>query len=798
LPLEETLAIGASIASALSAVHRAGLVHRDVKPANIVDSGGVAKLIDFGIAWEELAPQGTLGVLVDDLPLEVSPEEKREIRGAETLRPAHLKLTETGSRSQPRVLSGTVGYIDPATYSSGAIATARSDLYALGVVLFECITGKHPASLSARAGTGLRQEVLDGTERPVSLASVASGLPKAFTDLVDRMLAPSPLDRPPSADWIAVELERIAAETSGRRRELPPEEVGPFRGLGRFEGEDRDVYFGRSSEIAATLELLRTVGLVALVGTSGSGKSSLARAGVLPRVQDGALGRGVEAWDVVIASPGADPKGSILAGIAELPDAPRPAEGADAWEPTALVAALAARAQTSRRGFLLFVDQLEELVTITPETGSASRAWTAELLAALCRETLSGVRGLVTLRRDLLDPLLGVTGLGKALVRGTQIVEPMSDGTWSEVVRHALSVYGYRLEDEALSAELDEELRGTAEAMPLVMFALTELWNKRDKERKLVTREGLRAIGGVRGSLERHADRTVAELARADARGEARARDVLLRLTTAKGTRAVVDERAILREDPGARPMLVGLQAARLVVATPEGLTLAHDSLLERWSRLRAWLAEVREERLCVEELEADAARWRSDPDGVAPWGKRKLSRADGLLTSGASLSEDARAYLAAGRRAERQRRVARGAVVAALAIAGAASVLTYVRSVRAREVAAVERAELERGKAAAEESRRIELEQAQADLDDRQRRIDALVAELADAKDPKAVQDVQRRMLEAQESAHAEQRRISAIPKRADGGPTIHTAASSSPPTEPKPVGPKIQREDP
>jgi serine/threonine protein kinase len=271
LDLGETLALGASIASALSTVHRAGLVHRDVKPANIVDSSGTYKLIDFGIAWEETNEPRIVPVLVDDLPLEISSDEKSNIPGAVTFHEEVSRHTTGGSpRSGPRLHTGTPGYVDPACMRFGEPTTFASDIYALGVVLFECVTGRHPAAIAAGDGEGLRYQVLTGQERAPHLSTLIGDIPGSFAKLVATMLDPDPRARPRSADWIAVELERIHGEVRGAERDLPPESVGPFRGLGRFEQEDRDLYFGRSSEIAAGLELLRANGLVSLVGLSGS------------------------------------------------------------------------------------------------------------------------------------------------------------------------------------------------------------------------------------------------------------------------------------------------------------------------------------------------------------------------------------------------------------------------------------------------------------------------------------------------------------------------------------------------
>jgi len=130
----------------------------------------------------------------------------------------------------------------------------------------------------------VRADVLDGRAPAPPVATLASATPASLAELVDALLSPTRAGRPSSAEWVAIRLEQIRRELGGSSRRLPPDHVGPFRGLGRFEAVDRDVYFGRSSEVAAALETLRGRGLVALLGPSGSGKSSLARAGVLPAV----------------------------------------------------------------------------------------------------------------------------------------------------------------------------------------------------------------------------------------------------------------------------------------------------------------------------------------------------------------------------------------------------------------------------------------------------------------------------------------------------------------------------------
>ena len=798
LTLEETLLLGISIASALAAVHRAGLVHRDVKPANIIDAAGVYKLIDFGIAWiegDEAQPAVDPVVLLDDLPVQVPKEVRKGLMGAKTM-PLSFGRGSGRSGSQYRQASGgTVGYLDPMTLQ-GAPWLPASDLYALGIVLFECIVGKHPAAVAAASGEGLKPEVLEGTVPAPRLRDVAPHVPAPLAELVDSLLQADRSARPDSAEWVAIELERILGDQVGTKRDLPPERVGPFRGLGRFEAEDRDVYFGRSSEVAATIQQLRTHGVVALVGPSGSGKSSLARAGVLPRVAEGVVARWPKKWTSIITAPGRDARASMVTACSALdPDFSSLADAV----PARFAEALGAYAKLHEQGVVILIDQLEELVTVSSE---ASRYWLGELLAIVGQAPLPGVRVLVTARRDLLDPLLAMPRLGKVLARGSLFVEPMTDAAMFDVAERGLEAYGYAFEDEALGAEIANELKGTADAMPLVQFALGELWLKRDSGSKCIPRSGLRAVGGIAGALERHADATIHDLAVAAPGCEPLVRDMLLRLTTPQGTRKALRLADLTGGSPAVaelqRRILDRLEKARLVVRGPEEVALAHETLLTHWRRLRGWVEEAREERELAEELEADAERWSSEPEGVAPWRKRRLMQALALSTSTrVSLSERARRFLAAGRRAERRARtfaVAASVVAVSLVAVG---VVGYTATLRAEERSARERAVFEQSKADIERQKRVELERAQDDLSQRQKTIDELMEKLAVSQDAESIRELTRQMADAQGQAHAAERRVRAAmrtqPSTTPASTTVPTPAKAEPAP---PVRPKYQDE--
>jgi energy-coupling factor transporter ATP-binding protein EcfA2 len=645
LAVELVQKVGVAVASALGAVHAAGLVHRDIKPANVIDAGGLFKLIDFGLAEPHRAPTAAprAAVILDDLPLELS--------------------VDPGPAGG---VAGTMGYIDPRLLGDGVRADAASDLYALGATLFECLSGRLPAA--AGPGAGLDRAVLIGEAAPPSLGAVRAGLPPRLVSLVDALLAPDPARRP-SAQRVLLDLESLGRHARGAGA-LLPEEPGPFRGLGRYEEADHEIYLGRSAEQTATLDRLRQRGLVALVGPSGSGKSSLARAGVLPAVLGGALGGWPARWQSLVVSPGKDPRAALAEALAPL------LPGAAALAPAALVEALSARVDAREEGLLIVVDQLEELATLA---AAPARLWAAELLGLLGAQATPGLRVLVTLRQDLLpallDPAVAPGPLRESLARGLVLLAPLSPGRWGEVIDELLSMYGYRFATPALRAEVVAEL---GRSMPLEQFALAELWRRRDREQRLITRQGLDAVGGVGGALAGHAEQTLRGL-QAGRGAVDLARRVLLALVTPQGTRQPrpAADLARLGERSEVEAVVEALRRARLLIDEDAGVTLAHEALLERWPRLRGWVEESRAERALAAALERSAEGWQQarEHDDLL-WRGPRLAEA---LALAAPLSPVAQAFVTASRRATGRRRRARGARAATLALAGALGLRGYL-----------------------------------------------------------------------------------------------------------------------
>ena len=678
LPLPEVLAIGSAVASALAAVHAAGLVHRDVKPDNVIDAGGVHKLIDFGIATRRrsgpagslsglpalptsvsglVAPQSSRPMLPNDADTDLVEErqERTLVLGApqtQLLGNPAMAATSTVEDPLGNVLAGTMGYIDPACLATGAPPDPSSDLYALGAMLYELVSQRLPAS-PGRNSTEIKHSVVYGVEPAPSLREIAPDVPEEVARLIDSLVDPDRNRRPRHAEAVAAEIDRLRRGI-GRPRVLPPE--GPFRGLDAFDERHRDVFFGRASDLAIALESLRGRSVLALIGPSGSGKSSLALAGVVPAVVEGELGGWPRHFEPVKLRPGRFPRMAVDEAFAPLFG-----RGLAGVAPDVFLATLASRVEASEKGIVLYVDALEELVTVSDPR---ERDWFADVLATIARSPSPGVRVVVTARRDFLDGLLALPALGAVLARSVQLVAPLGGRAFVEALEERLAAYGFALEDPSMFDELSRELATAPEAMPLFEFALARLWNERDPQTRRLGRAALARIGGISGALEQHAEGTLRGLvAQRGPAAEPATRAVLVALTTASGTRVRRSLDEIAGEVGGDRALVEAVlgtfEQARLVVVEEGRYTLAHETLLQRWPRLHAWVVAVRREREALEETERAAGRWKDGKeDASLLYRGRPLRDAQDLLrTPGMRLSANAGKFVQASQKNESRSR---------------------------------------------------------------------------------------------------------------------------------------------
>jgi serine/threonine protein kinase/formylglycine-generating enzyme required for sulfatase activity len=656
----QVLDIALDLARGLAAAHRRGVLHRDVKPANaILTEEGRAKLLDFGLA-----------TIMDGDPL----EEIATAPGAPD--PAAGEVTSSISDAGQHLV-GTPLYMAPEVWR-GERATRQSDLYSLGVLLYELLTGVSPygdvtlAALSDAVQKGAIPRIGDRT----------SGVEPALAAIVDRLVALDPGDRYGSADALLVALEERAAPPSHGRHS----DDNPYRGLAVFESAHAPLFFGRRGEIREVVERVRADPFVVVGGDSGTGKSSLCRAGVLPWLADN------DGWSCVEVVPGRHPVQALAAALAPWTGGDEAAlTGLLRDSPDAVARAIRRHAVAGERPpaaspapprrLLLFVDQLEELLTLA-EPDEARVIATA--LAGLAVRSPS-VRVLTTARSDFLSRLAMLPGLGDELARGLYFLRPLAGEHIREVIVRPAAARGVTFESEALVETLVAQTDHSPGGLPLLQFTLAELWDARDVHAQVIRAVSLTALGGVTGALTRHADQLLAGL-RVSERDAVRR--ILLRLVTIEGTRTRRSKVELLTQGTDGdarRAALEVLVRGRVVVANNAqdgAYEIAHEALLTSWSTLQGWRQRDAVNQAIRERVEQAAESWeRMGRAHDLLWKQRQLAETRALDPAGLTPREAA--FLAAAGKAIRWRRVLGASTVAAVLV-GAVAVGLAIRS-RAR-----------------------------------------------------------------------------------------------------------------
>lgn len=695
--LETTAQLLDQVTSALALAHRNDVIHRDLKPANILlDDDGNAYLSDFGIA--------------------------KDIRDS--------ARSQTGSD----IILGSPDYLAPEQARSDPV-DARTDIYSLGVVLYEMLTGQHPFPNKTSVErmyhhlndplppiTTLADDTQDGVNAIIQKATAknpahryanvleiaadfrqetALGLARAGESLVEQLtlreqeilqfvvegcsnreIAQKLFVTVGTVKWHIWQLYRklhvrSRVQAIARARELNllvpditdelaatevtfvplPSPENPYKGLRAFQAVDARDFFGREKSVqrlvARLAERNQFARFLAIVGPSGSGKSSVVKAGLIPALWRGDL-PGSDRWFVIEMVPGSRPLDELEVALTRV--AANQADHLRAHlerDEHGLLRAAGLILPDDGTELVIIIDQFEEIFTLVADENA--RAHFLKLIHATVTDAHSRVRVVITLRADFYDRPLHYPEFGELVRTRMETVLPLSADELEAAVTRPAERVGVSFEP-GLVATIASEMHYQPGALPLLQYALTELFEQR--EDRTLTHAAYDLLGGAVGALTKRAEDVFTEQ---DEAGRDAIRQMFLRLVTydedseESKRRVARSELLALAVDDDIMDDIIDTYAAyRLLTLDHDPATrkptveIGHEAILREWDRLRTWLDDnrydIRQQRL----LAAAVNEWLSagKDSSYLLHGSRLEQFAGWAADTGLALTRDERDYL--------------------------------------------------------------------------------------------------------------------------------------------------------
>lgn len=612
MPLADAAHFISQIASALDYAHKRGIIHRDVKPPNILlDEHDRAVLSDFGIAKILEENDG---------------------------------LTGTG------ISVGTPDYMSP-EQASGDPLDGRCDQYSLGVVAYEMIAGVKPFS-----GETPISVVLGHINKPLpDPRQFNPNIKPEVIAVLEKVLAKKPENRFANCiefarafEWAISYQGQDETTASVNQTNLPrktykidsPPPPCPYQGLAAFHSENAQFFYGRDAVTNRLIEMARVKPLVAVVGPSGSGKSSVVFAGLIPQLQ-------AQSPRLIVSfRPGDRPYRSLASAIIphlleNLNEIDRLLEinklASALWEHQITLPQLIIRLLQKYRTpqnmlrVALVIDQFEEVFTLCQDSQERQQ-FIDEVLSAVWANLPNhrpDFNVVLTLRADFFGYALSYRPLADVLQDADFKLGPMNRTELQAAIEQPALKQGVEIEDGLVERILDA-VGDEPGDLPLLEFALTRMWDKQSY-RKL-THAAYEEIGGIEDALTKHADEVFERLSETEQKVAQRIFVQMVRPgegtedTRRVATRSEIGEEnwSLVRELADARLVVSGHNEAK----NEDTVEVIHEALIRRWQRLRDWMAADREFRMWQERLRVTVRQWET------------IKRDDGGLLRGVALAE--------------------------------------------------------------------------------------------------------------------------------------------------------------
>ncbi len=592
------------ICSALMIAHQANVIHRDIKPDNILlDEDKNAYLADFGIA-------------------------------------KNISLLDTDPNASGQLI-GSPAYFAPEQIR-GMPLSPQTDIYSLGILTYELLAGKHPFEGTPPQGMIYKHVA----ETLTALSEVRPGLPRGLDEVLNRATAKKSRERYSDAltfaqafrqaasagqaypiadsDTLLIDREDIEEmrETTPLMGTPIPPPTNPYKGLRAFQQADAPDFFGREAliqRLVARLDVSQTgTRFLAVVGPSGSGKSSVVRAGLVPALRRGDL-PGSENWFFMEMFPGSDPLRELEVALLRI--AVNPPESLSEQlrqNERGLVRTLKRVLPDDNSELVLMIDQFEETFTLVED--DEERLHFLDSIRAAVSDPRSRLRVVVTLRADFYDRPLIYGEFGELVRANTEVVLPMSKTDLERAIAAPAQRVGLVVEPDLVAAVVKDVGESTS-ALPLLQYALTEMFEHSDG--KTLTLETYHEIDGVSGALARRAEEIYVRLPQAN---KAAAQQIFLRLVTlgegTEDTRRRVIRSELITNEGSADAVLEQYGQYRLLTFDYEPASrqptveIAHEALIRAWPQLRKWLNASRDDLRTQRRVAEAAEEWaNSDYD---------------------------------------------------------------------------------------------------------------------------------------------------------------------------------------